>query len=76
MKVLVDKWRAEAVELERRAKRLDYERDYDSTYYSAMDAAQRERWNRLRDEAHILYVQRNLLNRLATELESAVTVPA
>lgn len=45
MRKLVDKWRAEADELERQARRLDYERESDSTYYSSMTFQQKEKWN-------------------------------
>jgi hypothetical protein len=73
MKSLVEKWRSESAELEQQANDLDHQRNYDSTYYSHMSVEQRDRWNSLRNKAWELRIQRNLLNRLAAELETCIS---
>jgi hypothetical protein len=76
MKSLVAKWRNEATELERQAILLDYERNADSTYYSSMTSQQRQKFDRLLDASSELRRERNILNRLAAELEAVIVSAA
>ena len=71
---LIVKWRSQAQAKEAEANNLDNERDsFTSKYYSSMDDREKQKFNDLRDRAHHLRLERNILLQCVNDLEKELT---